>query len=106
MSIFGGGGGGGRMGPGNPAFNAIAQGMAGGRALEPPTLAGGSTAAAPPTTPLAPPSAPASPAQAPSYAARAAGRAGPRGGVGSTILTSGAGLTTRAFTGQKTLLGQ
>lgn len=86
----------------------VAQGMArqAGGDSNVPTLASAAPVDIPKVPAVAPPTAPASPAQAPSYAARAAGRSGPRGGVASTILTSGAGLTTRAATGQKTLLGQ
>lgn len=62
----------------------------------------------PPIQPPPPPAPP--PANAPTFGMSTmnAGKRNTQGGMGfgSTILTSGAGLTTQASTGRKTLLGQ
>lgn len=62
------------------------------------------------TPPVPPPPIPDPPPQAPTFgsATQAAGRRNTsnQGGFNSTILTSGAGLTTPANTAKKTLLGQ
>lgn len=62
----------------------------------------------PPVQPPPPPVAP--PPNAPTFgmntAAAAQRQTRGSGGYGSTILTSGAGLTTQASTARKTLLGQ
>lgn len=61
----------------------------------------------PPIQPPPPPVPP--PASAPTFGMstmNAGKRNAPSGLGGSTILTSGAGLTTQASTGRKTLLGQ
>ena len=77
----------------------------------PTTYTGGAPlAGAPDPAVTTPAPLPAAPMPAPGYGARPSVGYRPTqkslGGIGSTILTSGAGLTTRAETAKKTLLGQ